>query len=174
MHGNRGVRILTAGLIYIDMKIVDNFIFFWGGWLSNFHPCRIVFGSKVFKSSEQLFMYLKALHFGDIETAERILLAETPKEAKTLGREVRNFDEKSWNEVKIQKMYLALEGKFSQNKDLMDKLKDPALDGKFFVEASPFDRIWGIGYDQDHALQNQSNWGENLLGKTLTFYRGSL
>lgn len=58
------------------MKIVDNFIFFWGGWLSNFHPCRIVFGSKVFKSSEQLFMCLKALHFGDIETAERILLAE--------------------------------------------------------------------------------------------------
>lgn len=92
------------------MKIVDNFIFFWGGWLSNFHPCRIVFGSKVFKSSEQLFMYLK----------------------------------------------------------------DPALNGKFFVEASPFDRVWGIGYDQDHALQNQSNWGENLLGKTLTFYRGSL
>ena len=68
-------------------------------------------------------MYLKALHFGDIETAEKILLAETPKEAKNLGREVRNFDEKSWNEVKIQKMYLALEGKFSQNKDLMDKLK---------------------------------------------------
>lgn len=66
------------------MKIVDNFIFFWGGWLSNFHPCRIVFGSKVFKSSEQLFMYLKALHFGDVETAEKILLAETPKEAKPL------------------------------------------------------------------------------------------
>lgn len=56
----------------------------------------------------------------------------------------------------------------------MDKLKDPALNGKFFVEASPFDRVWGIGYDQDHALQNQSNWGENLLGKTLTFYRESL
>ena len=31
-----------------------------------------------------------------------------------------------------------------------------------------------LGYDQDHALQNQSNWGENILGKTLTFYRGSL
>lgn len=40
-------------------------------------------------------MYLKALHFGDVETAEKILLAETPKEAKNLGREVRNFDEKS-------------------------------------------------------------------------------
>lgn len=109
------------------------------------------------------FMSLKPLHFGDIETAERILLAETPKEAKTLGREVRNFDEKSWNEVKIQKMYLALEGKFSQNKDLMDKLKDPALNGKFFVEASPFDRVWGIGYDQDHAskpikLGRKSTW----------------
>lgn len=156
------------------MKITDNFVFFWGEWLSNFYPCRIVFDSKVFRSSEQLFMYLKALYFEDIETAERILLAATPKEAKSLGRGVKNFNEKSWNEVKVQKMYLALEGKFSQNKDLMDKLKDPMFDGKFFVEASPFDRIWGIGYDEDHALENQSNWGENLLGKTLTFYRGSL
>lgn len=156
------------------MKIIDNFVFFWGEWLSNFYPCRIVFGSKVFRSSEQLFMYLKALYFEDIETAERILLATTPKEAKSLGRGVKNFNEKSWNEVKVQKMYLALEGKFSQNKDLMDKLKDPMFDGKFFVEASPFDRIWGIGYDEDHALENQSNWGENLLRKTLTFYRGSL
>lgn len=141
------------------MKIVDNFIFFWGGWLSNFHPCRIVFGSKVFKSSEQLFMY----HFGDIETAERILLAETPKEAKTLGREVRNFDEKSWNEVKIQKMYLALEGKFSQNKDLMDKLKDPALNGKFFVEASPFDRVWGmIMHFKTNQIGEKIYFTENL------------
>jgi ribA/ribD-fused uncharacterized protein len=156
------------------MKITNNFIFFWDGWLSNFYPCRIIFDSKVFKSSEQLFMYLKALYFGDLEVAEKILSAVTPKEAKKLGRQVKNFDSKSWDEVKISKMYMALEEKFSQNKDLMDKLKDPILDNKFFVEASPFDRIWGIGYDENHALQNISDWGENLLGKTLTFYRGSL
>lgn len=27
-----------------------------------------------------------------------------------------------WDEVKISKMYMALEEKFSQNKDLMDKI----------------------------------------------------
>lgn len=54
------------------MKITNNFVFFWDGWLSNFYPCRIIFDSKVFKSSEQLFMYLKALYFGDLEVAEKI------------------------------------------------------------------------------------------------------
>lgn len=156
------------------MKVTDKYVFFWGEWLSNFYPCSIQYDLKEFKSSEQLFMYLKALFFKDLETAELILKTNTPKEAKKLGRQVKNFDSKSWDEVKISKMYIALEEKFSQNKDLMDKLKDPMLDNKFFVEASPFDRIWGIGYDENHALQNISDWGENLLGKTLTFYRGSL
>lgn len=46
-------------------------------------------------------MYLKALYFGDLEVAEKILSAVTPKEAKKLGRQVKNFDSKSWDEVKI-------------------------------------------------------------------------
>lgn len=42
------------------MKTIKNYVFFWDGWLSNFYPCKIVFNNKVFCSSEQLFMYLKA------------------------------------------------------------------------------------------------------------------
>lgn len=45
------------------MKTIKNYVFFWDGWLSNFYPCKIVFNNKVFCSSEQLFMYLKATFF---------------------------------------------------------------------------------------------------------------
>lgn len=156
------------------MKITNNFVFFWDGWLSNFYPCKIVFNNKVFCSSEQLFMYLKATFFKDYDIANQILKAKTPKEAKKLGRKIKDFEEEAWKEVREEKMEQTIKAKFDQNPELKSLLLSSEFDGKTFVEASPFDRIWGIGYDQDHALQNQSNWGENLLGKTLTFYRGSL
>jgi ribA/ribD-fused uncharacterized protein len=40
--------------------------------------------------------------------------------------------------------------------------------GKTFVEASPYDKIWGIGYDVENAIENLNDWGQNLLGKILT------
>lgn len=35
------------------------------------------------------------------------------------------------------------------------------------VEASPEDRIWGIGFDAANAEANRDKWGENLLGLAL-------
>jgi ribA/ribD-fused uncharacterized protein len=58
-----------------------------------------------------------------------------------------------------------LREKFSQNKDLKNFL----LSYREFiiVEASPYDRIWGIGYDDRSAINNIKDWGENLLGRIL-------
>ena len=47
-------------------------------------------------------------------------------------------------------------------------------DCKEFVEASPYDRIWGIGYSEKDALENIPYWGENLLGKIITDLRDSI
>jgi ribA/ribD-fused uncharacterized protein len=44
-------------------------------------------GSPSFPTSEHYMMYRKALLFGDQVVAEKILAAETPGEAKTLGRQ---------------------------------------------------------------------------------------
>lgn len=43
-------------------------------------------------------MYHKGILFGDTETAEEIMVADTPKKQKALGRKVKGFDDKTWNE----------------------------------------------------------------------------
>ena len=69
-------------------------------------------------------------------------------------------------------MTLALYAKFSQNPDLKAKLV--ATGEKVLVEASPNDKIWGIGLrPNDPNVQDPTLWkGENLLGKCLMVVRG--
>ncbi|KAK4991255.1 hypothetical protein LTR50_002013 [Elasticomyces elasticus] len=42
------------------------------------------------------------------------------------------------------------------------------------VEASPTDRIWGVGFGADDAEENRKDWGENLLGKAIAAVRERL
>ena len=76
----------------------------------------------------------------------------------------------------IEFFYDANLQKYTQDKKLREKLLDPQFDNKLFVEASPIDRIWGIGYDEFAALKLDAykNWGQNLLGKLLTQIRTEL
>ena len=42
------------------------------------------------------------------------------------------------------------------------------------MESSPNDRIWGIRFDTEQALDNVDKWGENRLGKALMRVRDQL
>jgi hypothetical protein len=157
------------------MRVTENAVYFWGDWLSNFFVCDIyVANNEVkFHSSEQLFMLNKALHFKDYETADRIRKTTNPKEAKRLGRMVKNFDTNVWNMYCEDYMLHSLKFKF-QNPTLRDLLigtKD-----KLLVEGSPFDTIWGVGlHYQDDLILDSKNWkGKNLLGKCLMEVREEL
>ena len=162
------------------MRVTEKHIFFWGEFPSNWHPARFVVerdGKELeFFNSEQYFMYEKAVVFGDEVTAMRILFeGKDPKKAKTLGRQVKNYDDKIWEKVRYQIMVYANMHKYLQNKELRDMLLNEEFDGKKFVEASPFDGIWGIKCDEATALDDESNWnGLNLLGKALDEVRGIL
>ena len=124
-----------------------------------------------FSSSEQLFMWFKAVFFEDFDIADQIYKSSSPEDARKLGRLVKNYDDSDWEEVRVDYMKRAVTYKFYQNADLRKQLLDAKYDGKTFVEAAYYDRIWGIGYNENEALDNLDNWGRNELGKILTDLR---
>lgn len=142
------------------------YFFFWKSKLSNWHPSNFIVDEIQYNCGEQYMMAMKARLFGDYETEKLIMNINNPREQQSLGRQVNNFNQKKWNETKYELVKKGLREKFKQNPDQMDYL----LEHKdcIFVEASPYDRIWGIGYDKFNAEQYMDNWGENLLGKILT------
>lgn len=158
------------------MKVTDKYVFFWKEHpFCNFTKCKIEYDGKTFTSSEQMFMWMKADFFGDSETAVKILKTNEPEVARKLGRMVKNYDDAAWDENRVAAMFQAVWSKFIQNKELKDKLCDHKYDGKQFVEAAYYDRIWGIGYDEDHATTiSEDKWGRNELGKILNRVRNLL
>ncbi|KAL7750582.1 hypothetical protein RI367_003923 [Sorochytrium milnesiophthora] len=141
---------------------------------SNFSPCTFVANGVRYTSSEQCLMHLKALLMGDTATAEQILAATTPAEAKYLGRSITPWDEKKWRIHRLRIMTEALQAKFGQNAELRDLLL--GTNDATLVEASPSDRIWGVGLGvNDKRVQDPTQWrGSNLLGESLMAVRNEL
>ena len=140
----------------------------YDGYLSNFYPVKFTIENREFVSSEQTFMYYKCLVFDrdNKELLSNILQESNPNKIKKMGRQVRNFDEKTWNEVKYNIMVRCIREKFLQNEDIKKKLIETYP--KHLYEASKWDKIWGIGYDKETAIRtNPNNYGQNLLGKAL-------
>lgn len=144
----------------------EDYYFFWSGVFSNWHKCDIKIGNIIFNCVEQYMMYQKALTFEDYEAAIKILQTSNPREQKKLGRKVKGFNPTLWDKVKYQIVKTGVKQKFKQHASLRYLLTSNK--GKIFVEASPYDRIWGIGFFEDEALANIDLWGENLLGKIIT------
>lgn len=112
-------------------------------------------------------MYQKALLFNDHTIAQEILAETSPYQQKALGRKVRNYVEKDWADVRVEVMVLGLYAKFTQHEDLKKLLLDTG--NTIIAEASPTDKIWGIGLGElDPRVNDKKYWpGLNLLGITL-------
>lgn len=151
------------------MRITDKLVLFFGNndICSNFYLCPLLYEGHKFHSSEQLFMYLKAKTFEDWDTMKEIIKCKTPREAKTLGRKVRNYDNKVWNSLRDDCMYVAILAKFMQCREFKEFVIDNSE--KTFAEASPYDSIWGIKLSEnDPRVLDPSQWkGENRLGKCI-------
>lgn len=151
-----------------------NIIGFWGhsknkqyAYFSNWYQSNFNIENLNFCNVEQYLMYQKALCFKDNLISKKILNTTDPKEIKYLGRKVRNYNDIEWDKIRYDVLKKALKAKFTQNKLLLNKLietKDSVL-----VEASPYDKIWGIGMDVNHEHKDYTKWqGTNLLGWGLT------
>jgi hypothetical protein len=117
-------------------------------------------------------MAQKALLFNDKEIYDIIMNSTDQKNIKKLGRLVKNYDESIWNSNRENIMETGLYFKFSQNKNIGQILINTG--DKYIAECAPRDKIWGIGYGVNSALNNKEKWGQNLLGKTLMLVRHRL
>jgi len=163
--------------IFEDMiDLTSTHAFFYTEWPSNFFQANFKYKEHDFFCTEQAFMWQKAVFFNDSETANKILKAQTPPEAKALGREVKNYVDEEWDKVRFDVMYEVNLAKYSQNPELAERLLAKGFDGKEFVEASPIDRIWGIGIGMnDKSHRDVTKWkGRNLLGQVITKVRNTL
>lgn len=141
---------------------------------SQWYRCRFEANGHAFSCAEQYMMHGKALLFGDAATAAQILAADHPRQHKALGRKVTPFDDKVWRREREAIVMAGSRAKFTQNEELRAALLATA--GTTLVEASPYDRIWGIGLGaSDPRAQDPSQWrGQNLLGQILTRLRDEL
>lgn len=157
------------------MRITDKYVFFWNGIYSNWYPAKFILDGIQWSNSEQYMMWSKAEMFGDDRIADQILETSDPHIAKTLGKRVKNFDAKKWDEVCKDIVFNGCYAKFSQNIILKDTILRDGR-GRNFVEASPYDAIWGIGMSETaEGIDDPSNWkGRNYLGEVLDRVYNSL
>ena len=127
-----------------------------------------------YSTAEHFMMAEKARLFDDQAMRTRILAAGRPGAAKALGRKVGNFDEAAWAARRFDAVVEGNLAKFSQNPALGRYLL--ATGQQVLVEASPVDRIWGIGLAKtDPRAADPNTWcGLNLLGFALMVVRARL
>lgn len=163
-----------------ELMVNEKYHFFWKGkspltnWYQSIFYHRMGNSMLIFSCMEQFMMFSKAIIFNDLETGMKILNTAKPSEHKTLGREIKNFNQEQWDAVKENIVYQGLHEKFTQDSDLADYLLGTG--DKLLVEANPEDKIWGIGIDEETARKTpEAEWpGQNLLGKQLTKLRDEL
>ncbi|MFD5712370.1 NADAR family protein [Streptomyces pharetrae] len=142
--------------------------------LSQWWPSPFTADGVEYATAEHWMMAAKARLFDDAEAERRVLAAGHPAEAKKAGRLVRGFDEGVWER---ERFGIVVEGsvrKFAAHAELREFLLGTGE--RVLVEASPVDRVWGIGLAAgDEGAGDPERWrGLNLLGFALMEARGRL
>lgn len=160
------------------------FLFFWAatperggvgrGCLSQWWEAGFSSEGAEYRTAEHYMMAAKARLFNDPATERKVLAARTPGEAKSLGRQIAEFDEDVWVAHRSAIVVAANVAKFSAHPKLRDYLL--STQGRVLAEASPLDRVWGIGLAADHVdAERPAAWpGLNLLGFALMRARAQL
>ncbi len=142
--------------------------------LSQWWPSPFTVDGVAYRTAEHWMMASKARLFGDPEAERAAVEARSPAQAKKAGRLVRGFDDAVWERERYGIVVEGSAHKFAAHADLREFLLGTG--NRVLVEASPVDRIWGIGLAaDDERAGNPELWrGPNLLGFALMEARGRL
>lgn len=149
---------------------MNQYVFFWGNQdiYSQWYKAGFTIGNVTYNCCEQFMMAEKARLFNDLDTLALIMATNDPKKQKALGRQVKGYDDVKWREHAKMAVYRGNYAKFTQNPLLAAEMLQHR--GKTFVEASPYDKVWGIGMTEDDPrAQDPAQWdGTNWLGEIVT------
>ena len=185
MKNAKDARSVDELVELVQRGVRAEYVFFWGhtpkipgridqSCLSNWYPAEFSRDGIEYPTTEHYMMAEKAKLFGDQVIREQIISAGTPAAAKRLGRKVSGFDDQTWRQHRFDIVVAGNEAKFSQNKEMAEFLR--MTGSRVLVEASPRDRIWGIGMGMNNEKTgNPKEWkGLNLLGFALMEVRERL
>lgn len=185
MNNQPNIRSVEQLLIAMDSEEKLKYLFFWGhtpprdqsvnkACLSQWYNSPFIIKDNHYKTAEHYMMAEKAALFKDKESEAKIIESHSPHEAKKLGRSIKHFNESLWLQHRFDIVVNGNLAKFQQNEDLKKFLLN--TNNRVLVEASPPDRIWGIGMAADHRdIENPNRWkGLNLLGFALMEVRDQL
>lgn len=185
MNQNHPIRSVDDLIAMIETGTPPKYLFFWGhtplkngatnqSCFSQWFESPFEINGERFQTAEHFMMVEKARLFADEEAAQNILASSTPNHAKALGRTVKNFDNDTWNLNRFDIVVKGNIAKFRQNPELAQFLSNSG--DRVLVEASPPDRIWGIGMSKtDPLIEQPKSWkGLNLLGFALMAVRDHL
>jgi ribA/ribD-fused uncharacterized protein len=144
------------------------------GVLSNWHSAEIVEDGIKFCCAEQMFMYKKAIFFGDEVRASLILNTIDPKRIKELSGQIYGFDKQAWMVNANDIMFHTVLNKFMQNNHMTQTLLNTK--DKVLVYCNEADLDWGAGiHMQDPRLNQPFEWpGDNNLGFVMMKVRSVL
>jgi ribA/ribD-fused uncharacterized protein len=154
------------------MRKTNKYLFFWEGgsifsqWNSKkeYNKDYQFIDEKNIKysSCEQYMMYQKAILFKDEKIAKEIMSIKDVKKIKALGRQVKNLNINIWDQHKFNIIVKANYLKFSQNIFFKEELL--SYKDLIFVEASPYDKIYGVGlhYSDDKSSSLKNIFCENF------------
>jgi len=156
-----------------DYLLKDGFILFWNGPFSQWYPSDFQVSGTWYNCVIQYRFSQKAIMFNDLNMYDRIMESSHPSQQKKLGRRVKRFVPAQWNAMSRKIVYDGNYAKFTQVERLTKLMLE--MDG-IFVEASPYDKVWGIGLDiHDPRTTIPDQWkGTNWLGEVLTEVRDAI
>ena len=126
------------------VTVTEDQVLFWGGYLSNWYKSSFTDDDGVvYSCTEQYLMAGKARLFKDDERLATILGTPDPRRQKAAGRAVCGYDDAAWVAARVDVCVAGNMLKYEQNAELRRLLS--ATQDRLIIEASPKDRVWGIG-----------------------------
>ncbi|KAJ6195989.1 hypothetical protein J3E72DRAFT_245083 [Bipolaris maydis] len=136
------------------------------GFLSPWYMCVFKESGVRYTSVGHFILAEKARLFGDKDTLQKILVADTAEEQKLWAGNIKGIIAKTWEEHALDIATRANIAKFFVSAPLKGRLE--SFGTREFVLASPHDRLFGIGFNATEAIRvGKEQWGQNLFGQAL-------